>query len=88
MIQRNRPFLDAFYLEACLDSSIPSRQMLLKMKTQVISWSYFQPRKMETAIATQHMLTYGLSLSPIRADFQKMPRILADRQKLLYTSRK
>ena len=43
---------------------------------------------METAIATQHMLTYGLSLSPIRADFQKMPRILADRQKLLYTSRK
>ena len=29
-----------------------------------------------TAIITQHMLTYGLSLSPILAHFQKMPNIL------------
>ena len=30
-----------------------------------------------TAMTTQHMLMYGLSLSPIRAHFQKTPVILA-----------
>lgn len=32
-----------------------------------------------TAITTQHMLTYGLSRSPTRADFQNIPKILHQR---------
>ena len=32
-----------------------------------------------TAMTTQQMLTYGLSLSPIRAHFQKMPNTLSER---------
>lgn len=45
----------------------------------VISISFGRIRKsgQHTAMTTQHMLMYGLSLSPIRAHFQKTPVILA-----------
>ena len=49
-------------------------------KTQDVTSKTWNPNREEkknlTAIATQHRLTYGLSRSPIRAHFQKMPKTL------------